>query len=283
MIDSDMSRAIMQTGSNTRIFSYGGGVQSTAVLVLASQGKVQYDHFLFSNVGDDSEHPDTLDYFEDVAKPFAQEHGIDLREVRKYRKGEIETIRGRIFSNRKTVPIPVRLESGAPGRRSCTFDFKIGVIDRWVRQHRNGQSRFTIGLGISTDEIQRARSEPAREVYKGLFKVLEYPLIDMRLSRRDCMALIFDAGLPQPPKSACYFCPFHNDQAWYEMRQKRPDLFFDAVKIEKHLQDKRMKLWGKDKVWMHRKLIPLDQAIPDQPFLFDIDDMDNCESGYCFT
>jgi hypothetical protein len=131
--------------------------------------------------------------------------------------------------------------------------------------------------------MQRARSTEPNEVYKGLFKKIEYPLIDMRLSRNDCRQLIAEAGLPTPPKSACYFCPFHNDQAWYEMRQKRPDLFFDAVKIEQHLQDKRMKLWGKDKVWMHRKLVPLDQAIPDQPFLFDIDEMDNCESGYCFT
>ena len=260
-----------------RIFSYGGGVQSTAVLVLASQGKLQYDHFLFSNVGEDSEHPDTLEYFYNVAIPFAERHGLDLQEV-----SRDDTIRERLFSNLRDIPIPLRMNTGAPGNRKCTELYKIKVIDRWVRDHRNG-NRFTMGLGISTDEMQRARSTEPNEVYKGLWKVLEYPLIYLRMSRNTCRHLIIDAGLPQPPKSACYFCPFHNDQAWYEMRQNRPDLFFDAVKIEKHLQDKRMKLWGKDKVWMHRKLIPLDQAIPDQPFLFDVDNMDNCESGYCFT
>ena len=261
-----------------RTFSYGGGVQSTAVLVLASQGKVQYDHFLFSNVGEDSEHPDTLDYFEDVALPFAEQHGLDLRMV-----GRNDTIRERIFSELRDVPIPVRMNTGAPGNRKCTELYKIKVVDRWVRQNRNGQNHFVVGLGISTDEIQRARTIESKEVYKGLFKKNEYPLIDMRLSRNDCRKLIIDAGLPQPPKSACYFCPFHNDQAWYEMRQKRPDLFFDAVEIEKKLQWKRKEYWDKDAVWMHRKLIPLDQAIPDQPFLFDLDNMDNCESGYCFT
>jgi hypothetical protein len=40
-----------------RFFSYGGGVQSTAALVLAAQGKIDYPVFLFANVGDDSEHP----------------------------------------------------------------------------------------------------------------------------------------------------------------------------------------------------------------------------------
>jgi len=270
---------------SVRIFSYGGGVQSTAVLVLASQGKVQYDHFLFANVGEDSEHPDTLEYFRDIALPFAKEHGLDLQEVRKYRKGEIETIRGLIFGERRTIPIPAYLNSGKPGNRSCTIDFKIKVIDRWVKNHIEKRGVFTIGLGISIDEWKRARNEPKKKIYKGLWKEIEYPLLDMRISRKDCLKAIQSAGLPNPPKSSCYFCPFHTNLPWHEMRQNRPDLFWDAVKIEKHLQDKRKEMWGKDKVWLHRKLIPLDQAIPDQPFLINPDELndDNCESGYCFT
>lgn len=54
-----------------RTFSYGGGVQSTAALVLPAQARIDFPVFLFSNVGDDSEHPDTLRYVEDVAKPYA--------------------------------------------------------------------------------------------------------------------------------------------------------------------------------------------------------------------
>ncbi len=45
-----------------RVISYGGGVQSTALLVLANRGEIRYvDAALFANVGDDSEDPDTLD------------------------------------------------------------------------------------------------------------------------------------------------------------------------------------------------------------------------------
>jgi len=263
-----------------RIFSYGGGVQSTAVLVLAAQGRLQYDHFLFANVGEDSENPDTLEYFKDIALPFAAEYGLDLIEVRRSDK---QTIRERIFSDKRDVPIPVRMESGAPGNRKCTEMFKIKVVNRWFYDHRNGSNNMTVGLGISTDEIQRARSKEPEEIYKGLTRKIEYPLIDLHISRDECRKIVADAGLPTPPKSACYFCPLHHDLAWFELRQKRPDLFFDAVKIEKRLQQKREEYWGKDKAWMHRKLIPLDHAIPDQPFLFDMDEMDNCESGYCFT
>ena len=264
-----------------RIFSYGGGVQSTAVLVLASQGKVQYNHFLFANVGEDSEYPDTLEYFKDVALPFAKRHGLDLQEVLKYRNNKLDTLRTLVMENNRDIPIPAYLNSGAPGNRKCTYRFKIRVIDRWVKDHRNGFNNFVVGLGISTDEIQRARSKDPDEVYKGLWKVIEYPLIDLRISRNDCRKIISDASLPIPPKSSCYFCPFHNDLFWHELRQYRGDLFQDAIDIEKFLQEKRKKL-GRDLVWLHRKLKPLDQAIPNQPFLFDLDE-DNCESGYCFT
>ncbi len=34
------------------VFSCGGGVQSTACLVLAAQGKIPYQTFIFANVGD---------------------------------------------------------------------------------------------------------------------------------------------------------------------------------------------------------------------------------------
>lgn len=37
--------------------SYGGGVQSTAVLVLAAQRRLSVATFLFANTGDDSEDP----------------------------------------------------------------------------------------------------------------------------------------------------------------------------------------------------------------------------------
>jgi hypothetical protein len=234
-------------------------------------------------VGDDSENPDTLKYVEEYIKPFAEDNGIRFEIINKYRKGEIETLRSRIFSTRRSIPIPLRMGTGAPGNRTCTVDFKIRNVDKWANKNRNGASELIVGLGISTDEIQRARTRPREEIYKGFWKSIEYPLIDLGLSRQDCRNIINEAGLPTPPKSSCYFCPFHSDLAWHELRQHQPDLFWDAVKIDNHLREKRQRLCPKDAVWMHRKLIPLDQAIADQPFLMDINDLDNCESGYCMT
>lgn len=76
-----------------RVFSYGGGVQSTAALVLPARAQIDYPTFLFCNTGEDSEHPATLAYIHEVAMPYAKEHGIDLIELQCIRQdGTVETV-----------------------------------------------------------------------------------------------------------------------------------------------------------------------------------------------
>ena len=66
-----------------KAFSFGGGIQSMAALVLAARGMIDYKIFLFANTGDDSENPDTLKYVREVAVPFAARHGLHLLEIRR--------------------------------------------------------------------------------------------------------------------------------------------------------------------------------------------------------
>ncbi len=156
-----------------RVFSYGGGVQSTAALVLAAQGTIDFKTFLFCNVGEDSENPATLDYVRDYARPFAEKHDIEFIELQRTRFGEPETIYQRLTRpGSRSIGIPVRMAgSGAPGNRACTGDFKIKVIAKWLREHgATPLSPATCGLGISLDEWQRMRSESGIAYEK-----LEYP------------------------------------------------------------------------------------------------------------
>lgn len=261
-----------------RVFSYGGGVQSTAALVLAAQARIDYPTFLFCNVGDDSEHPTTLQYVHQIAMPFAKECGIELIELQRTRFGESETLYQRLMRPDRSVGIPVRMSNGAPGNRACTVDFKIKVVARWLKAHgATPASPATVGMGISLDEFQRMRTDSSIAYEK-----LAYPLIDLRLDRAQCMQIIERAGLPVPPKSSCWFCPFHTLRRWQEMRQEEPDLFWKAAALEEWINQKRVSMLQKDKVWLTRKLIPLAQATTElsQESLFD-DDM--CESGYCMV
>jgi 3'-phosphoadenosine 5'-phosphosulfate sulfotransferase (PAPS reductase)/FAD synthetase len=266
-----------------RAFSFGGGVQSMAVLVLQAQGKLPeaYDAFVFANVGEDSENPATLAYVENVAKPFAEKHGIKFIEVQKRRRnGELDTLYQFVHREKNSVSLPIRMANGAPGNRNCTGTFKINVIDRWIK--KAGYSHSIIGIGISTDEFLRARDEQWHASDYGVQKRREHPLITLRLNRAQCQQIIQEAGLPLPPKSACWWCPFKKRTEWIELRRTDPPLFWKAVYLEQYINAKRA-LMGRDRVYFHPSLKPLDQATGQQLALFTEYEMDACESGYCMV
>ena len=252
-----------------RVFSNGGGVQSTAALILSAQGKINFETHLFSNVGDDSENPDTLVYVEQVLKPYALKHGIEFHELKRTTNNG-ETLYQRLLREDRSIVIPVRMPNGAPGTRNCTKSFKITVIRKWL-----GKGSHIIGIGISLDEFQRMRTDSG---FKNI--VNEYPLVDLRLSRSDCLKLIHNEGLPQPPKSSCWFCPFHNRNNWQELRRTKPELFEKAVRLEEILNQKRAAL-SRSPVFLTSTARPLEAVIPDQPLLFAGEEI--CESGYCMV
>lgn len=194
-----------------RVISYGGGVQSTALVVLAATGNLDVTDALFCNVGDDSEAPATIRYVHDVVMPWASERGVTVHELHKVnRTGERETLYGRLMSADRSVDIPVRMPNGAPGNRKCTHDFKMAVAAKWLRENgATPDNPCEVMIGFSTDEIRRVRNGPPPYKYERLV----YPLLDMGLSRSGCQEVIRSAGLPVPPKSACYFCPFATNRS----------------------------------------------------------------------
>ncbi|MCL5266683.1 MAG: phosphoadenosine phosphosulfate reductase [Bacteroidetes bacterium] len=269
---------LLDAVSPVQVMSFGGGVQSVAILVLSAQGKLPYKHFLFANVGDDSEYPGTLEYFRHVALPFAESEGLHLWEVRRRMKdGTPETLIGRLRRTKSSISIPIRMQNGAPGNRTCTTDFKIKVIAKELKEMgATKENPGIVGIGISTDEAHRANN---RTVIA--WERTEYPLLKLRLSRSDCARIIRDAGLPEPPKSACWFCPFHRPSEWQRLQREEPELFQKAVELERFINERRRRL-GKDSVWLTRFGKPLDEVFSvtqtELPF-----ELDNCESGYCMT
>jgi hypothetical protein len=324
-----------------RTISYGGGVQSTALCVLATQGRLDkimggpIDAAVFANVGDDSEHPDKIDYIRNTMIPWSIENGLRIVEVQAQLHGEPLTLLDKI-NDENSIPIPVRFSNGAFGQRTCTSKFKIETIHKWIRSQgisykstigeRNHRSKLTesqvneirsryqnesisvrtlakeyevgktqindiinnkywnaeedsfavVSIGISTDEIhriKRKREEP--------HEIVAYPLIELGLDRDDCKAIIADAGLPVPPKSACFFCPFHKGDYWLNMKETRPELWEKTVEIEKRLNAKRVKK-DKDPVYIGPPGIFLEDLVPEkgEEEVFN-DGM--CDEGVCWV
>jgi hypothetical protein len=264
------------------VISYGGGVQSTALLVLAARGEIHVDAALFANVGDDSEHPDTLRYVREIAQPYGAAEDVPVHVLdRRTRTGDVETLMGRLSKvGSRSLPIPVRMSNGAPGMRSCTIDFKVRVIAKWLKAH--GASRkhpASVNIGFSFDEAIRMGAGTTRP-----YERLAYPLIDRRLTREDCKRIIERAGLPVPPKSSCFFCPFHRPSMWARMRRDEPLLFERSAALEDMLNARRDVL-GKDHVWLTRFAKPLREAVQSEQAGLDFGTGpgETCDEGYCWT
>ena len=152
-------------------------------------------------------------------------------------------------------------ETGKKGmlRRQCTNDYKIQPIRQKIRQLSNvakGKHFPKVKyveqwIGISTDEVQRMK--PARDKY--IYN--RHPLIEMNMSRQDCIDWMKKNEFPLPEKSACIVCPYHNDAYWHFMKTERPSEFADAVEFDKKIRTGSRKI--NDHLYLHRKCIPLDE------------------------
>lgn len=283
--------------------SYGGGRQSTAMLVLAKRGVIDFPVFLFANVGDDSESPETLAYVREVAMPYGAKHGIEVIELRmEGRAGTPVTLRSRL-TKRKSMMIPVRQSGGVPASRSCTAEFKARVMAKWRVAHGASEENPAItAIGFSVDEAYRVNKRKAslrpgaRKGEKRPIEQLVYPLLTIDreqvgigsgvgMNLTDCVALIEDEGLPLPPKSACWFCPWHSSLHWRRMRSENPEQFAEACAIEAMLSE-RSQARGAGPVFMHDALVPLPALTGGEGVEYlslDFDGVQVCDEGGCWT
>ncbi|UWU26209.1 hypothetical protein N2601_33765 (plasmid) [Rhizobium sp. CB3060] len=144
-------------------------------------------------------------------------------------------------------------------RRACTTDFKIVPIRRKVRElvglTRKRSPDHAVAeqwIGISTDEASRIK--PSFEDWQ----INRWPLIEQRMSRRDCLAWLRKNDYPTPPKSACIGCPFHDNGRRRHMRDHDPEAWADAVIVDRALRTGIRRIRGE--VYLHRSCVPLDAA-----------------------
>jgi hypothetical protein len=153
------------------------------------------------------------------------------------------------------------------GRR-CTTDFKIRALTKLQRKlaevprARKGvpvEVRVEVAIGISIDEY--IRMKPSREPWARHV----HPLVDERISRRDCEAWLWKNYRKIAPKSACYFCPFHSDEHWKMMQNHQPEAFAAAVKFDNELREAARLQTGSARlagdVFLHSSMIPLGEVI----------------------
>lgn len=60
-----------------------------------------------------------------------------------------------------------------------------------------------------------------------------------------------------PPKSACYFCPYHTDKEWNQLKENEPEAFAAAVEFDRKIR-RRSKLDAD--LFIHRSARPLEEV-----------------------
>ncbi len=185
--------------------------------------------------------------------------------------------------------------------RQCTNDYKIQPIRKKIRQLCNitygkhfPKDKFVDQwIGISMDEISRMK--PARDKYINNV----HPLIDLKMSRSDCLKWMSANAFPLPEKSACICCPFHDDKYWYFMKHNRPEEFADAVEFDKKITSDFLKripgigefiagrISGKNLLhdaemeirYMEKNNPPLKIIVPGRIFRHEATDPKGCKKG----
>lgn len=162
-----------------------------------------------------------------------------------------------------SMPLHVLGEDGKKsiGRRSCTSEYKLKPLLRKQRElaglrryERCKEHRITTIIGISWDEVHRMKTPFFPWIQN------EYPLVDRRITRQDCLKWNIEHGYERPPRSSCIGCPLHSKAEWLHLKQS-PDDWADAVEFDRLIRvEPYSDRMFNGRAYLHLSLKPLDEA-----------------------
>lgn len=239
------------------VLSLGAGVQSSTMALMTRTGELpKPDVGIFADTGYESK--SCYAYLEFLKKvlPFP---------IYVVKFGNIKDDMLKARGTTDFVVAPFYTQETITGKkgmilRQCTNQYKIQPIKKKIRELCNVgfNKKFPKDkyveqwIGISKDEI--GRMKPARDPYI----LNRHPLIEMNMSRQDCVNWLNKNKFPLPEKSACICCPFHDDKYWDFMKKERPSEFADAVEFDKEIRTISRKKNIKN--YTHRSCKPLDEV-----------------------
>jgi len=246
------------------VLSLGAGVQSSTLALMAAQGEItpMPDCAVFADTqGEPKAVYDWLDWLEKQL-PFPV-FRVTSGSLEEYSTTVKPNKNGRLYCN---GGVPAVALDGGQVMRHCTSNFKIRPIYKFLKERFNvpkgcKEVRIKQWIGISLDEAHRMK--PSRKPW--IANV--YPLIDERISRAHCLEWWKKNNMPQPPRSACVFCPFHSDQEWLDMRKNYPESWNAAISYERKMRvaygkQEAFKIeGGNDQIFLHRSCVPLEEVV----------------------
>ena len=228
------------------ILSYGGGTNSTALLLGLYERHIPIDLILFADTG--AEQPYTYRHIEDVRK-WLGEHGLpDITVVKNVDRC------GQRFSLEDECLRSGTLPSIAYGYKRCSQKHKIAPQDKFCNNYPPCQEVWHSGekvvkfVGYDAGEERRRQNALKYDLADKKYQK-EYPLMEWGWTREDCVAAIRRAGLPLPGKSSCFFCPSMKKCEIVALKEQYPDLFQRAIALERNAMPNLKTVKGLGRNW----------------------------------
>jgi hypothetical protein len=215
--------------SDLTIVAYGGGTNSAATLVGMQERGMRPDAVVMADTGDE--------------KPYTYEHRLIVNEwCRKVGFPEIDLLPAGVHPQQlidgsllnECMRLGV-LPAKAYGFSSCSQKWKIEPQRRFhvkFAAERGVQLEdITVIVGFDADEpsrVERGKANADKMKTKQRFLLFEWDW-----GRDECVAAIARAGLPQPGKSACFYCPSSKIPEIIALKREYPIHFAKAVAMER--------------------------------------------------
>lgn len=185
-----------------RYLSFGGGVDSTALLLLLTDRGENFETMFVNHGGD---YPETYSYVK-----YLRDVGFEINEITPDIEGS-NTIYD--YSMKKCILPSWRF-------RWCTDKFKIRPINSYVK------TPCIMYIGFDYGESKRVVDNKLDQIAN------IFPLVDAKMDRNDCIDFIKDHGLELPKKSGCWFCPFMHKLEVRELFLNHRELYDKALRME---------------------------------------------------
>lgn len=262
------------------VVNYGGGRNSTAMLIGMWSKNIIPDLILFSDTG--GEKPETYEYlsiFSEwlISKGMPKIVIISRESLEMDKHGKYTTLEGYCIAN-KTLP------SKAYGNATCSVRWKAEPCNKFLKTWQPAQDCLNSGglirraIGYHAGETSRLFNKKSGHAYlTSKTDYYEYPMILWGWHQGHCEAVIQASGLPMPPKSACFYCPNMKAKEIRELAKNHPDLFKRAVQMEQNAADKNTVVKGLGRTFSWEDLIESEK--PNEYFVNDIIPDCMCNDG----
>ncbi len=210
----------MNKQDTKHIVSYGGGVDSTAMIILLIKADKPIDYVVFADTG--NEVPETYEFVKNYMEPYLKKHDIPFIVVYPYKK---RSLWARCFK-RNVFP--------DTHHRWCTRDVKITPIHKFYKRIGGYICEY---IGITYEDTRRMKPSGT----KGIEKL--YPLVDYKIKRSGCIDIIVNELFPVPVKSGCFFCCWNSKERWDWLKKEHPNLYKLSKQLEqnsKHYPKRRL-------------------------------------------